>query len=64
MRMQREEASDPWLMHEEQDGGKSVVQLLGLQTRTGLALQGTRLLTYWQKQNGISWKSHRGSPSS
>ena len=54
MRMQREEAPDPWLMHEEQGGGKSVVHLLGLQTRTGLALQGTRLLTYWQKQSGIS----------
>lgn len=30
MRIQREEAPDPWLMHKEQDGGRSVVQLLGL----------------------------------
>lgn len=28
--IQREEAPDPWLMHKEQDGGRSVVQLLGL----------------------------------
>ena len=43
MRMQREEAPDPWLMHEEQDGGRSMVQVLGLQTRTGLAFRGTRV---------------------